>query len=208
MPEDNLIYRRLENYDDILVKQAVVIHYASLSYKSFITSFGIGFLEKIYRMILTSSTGFLLLALDKDNDVKGFILYTLDTGTMFRLFFQNLHVFWISIVGSILKKPTVIFKLFQTLFYPAKEGVDIKAELLSIAVKDEYRSKSIGAKLVEHLDNEMVSLGIREYKVAVLQNMERSNHFYGRLGFQLTNSFNMYNQRWNLYVRKLHHEKY
>lgn len=199
---NGLIYTSLKKFDDALVSQVCVIHYDSLSDKSFITSFGSDFLKKLYEMILLSHNGSLLLALDDEGYVKGFILYTIDTSKIFRAFIRNIHLFWKPIIASLLKKPLIFGKLLQTLFYSSSEGVDIKPELLAVAVSEGYRSTNIGTRLIALLDSELSISGVTEYKVTVLKSMIRSNSFYLRLGFQLTNSFNMYGQTWNLYVRK------
>ena len=200
---NDLIYKSLNELDDGLVSQVCIMHYDSLSDKSFITSFGRGFLKKLYEMILLSRKGSLLLALDYQGNVKGFILYTLDTSKIFREFYRNAHLFWKPIITSLLKKPLIFTKLLQTLFYSANKGIDIQAELLAIAVKEGYRSINIGTRLVALLDSEVSASGVTAYKVSVLQNMIKSNSFYLRQGFQLTNSFDMYGQIWNLYIKKI-----
>jgi ribosomal protein S18 acetylase RimI-like enzyme len=203
MSMDEVSYKSIHFYDSNLIRQVVDIHYDSLSYESFITSFGKEFLEKLYEVILSNHVGSVIIATDSGNNVIGFILYCKDTSQVFKLVFRKIHLFLKHIFGSLLLRPVKIFKLLQTPVYFMKERSSIKAELLAISVKSDYRSRLVGEKLMKILDEEYQKLGVSEYKVTVLEKMVESNRFYRKFDMKLNKSFNMYGKKWNLYTKKV-----
>lgn len=199
-------YRILGSHDSRLVRQVVDIHYDSLSHESFMTTFGKKFLRRLYEVILSTQTGSTVLALDSQTDVIGFILYTTDTGRVFKSVLRRPHLFVGYIIVHLLRRPQTVYRLVQTLSYVTRHPSSTKAELLAMSVRSESRSGGIGKRLIDNLDTQFIKAGVSEYKVTVLDRMADSNRFYVRSGMILNGSFDMYGKKWNLYTKKLSHE--
>ncbi|MEW6097393.1 MAG: GNAT family N-acetyltransferase [bacterium] len=195
-------YEIINKIEKDYLKQIVKIHYDSLSYRSFITNFGESFLFQLYISILKKKLGFLVCA-SEDNQVIGFILACIDSSKIFPLVFKKFYIFLPLIIGGILKKPNLILNLLQTFLYKNKAITNIKAELLVIAVKENYRSKGLGGSLLKLFEDRFRELGIERYKVTVHKDMLASNNFYLNHSMKLLKTFNLYGVTWNVYVKDL-----
>jgi ribosomal protein S18 acetylase RimI-like enzyme len=197
-----MIYEVVREPHSSFMPQAVRLHHDALSYRSFITSFGVAFLETLYEGIVERDLGFLVVAHEAD-ELRGFILACADSGQMMSVVTRKPWRFLPRMISTLVRRPCSIAKLVQTLSYSRKEGTSVKAELVVIAVSDGVRSRGIGAELVKVLDGQLKQAGVERYKVTVHEEMERSNRFYRQLGFRLENTFEMYGTKWNLYIRDL-----
>jgi len=200
---NNLKYILINSYDKETFNQISNIHIKSLSEGGFITLFGNRFLEEIYKDILLNNLGFLIVA--KNNYiVSGFILGCYNSNEMFKtIIYKKFFKYIFLILPHILLKPFLIVKLFETFLYNKKEKSTINAELVVIAIDNNFRNSGIGSNLVNYLDNEFMKKNISEYKVTVHESNINANKFYTKKGMKLVNSFNMYHKKWNLYVNTL-----
>lgn len=185
--------------EDIL-RQAVQLHMAALSYRSFITSFGESFLLNLYRSILELRIGFLVVALDPPR-VRGFILGCFDSSRLISIILRKPLVFGPIMIPHMLRHPSSVLNALQILLYPSKLPSSVKAELVVIAVDEASRSQGVGGRMLELFDEELRSQGVLQYKVTVHEAMERSNKFYQANGFALKGKFDLLGVRWNSYVR-------
>lgn len=185
-----------------LARQAADLHYDSLSYSSFITKFGRGFLAALYQSLLDYRLGFLLYA-EREGRLAGFIMACPDSSQVMSVLRRRPCTFARFILPRLLMQPALIRNAWQSLSYAKAEGVTIPAELLVIAVNEKLRSQGLGAALVARLDQEFAQRGIKEYKVTVHQNKERTNQFYLRNQMTLARTFTFYGLPWNIYVRRI-----
>ena len=202
-----LRYRILDRYtpeEDPLLRQACAFHYEALSYRSFVTQFGAGFLHTLYTLILKTETGFLSLAEEKGKLV-GFALYLYDASRLMPLVLRYAYLFLPRMLPVLLKNPALIRKTLETLLYGSKKPFISPSEMLVIAVDPEYRSRGIGEQLLKEGDLRLGQRGIRDYVVTVHAEMGRSNRFYEKAGMILTpqSGFLFLGTRWNIYLKKL-----
>lgn len=181
--------------------QAVALHERALSYRSFITMFGQGFLARLYRALLEEGVGFLVVAREGDR-LAGFVLATQDGGSLFPILLRRLHRFAPGMALTLARHPALLPRLLQTVLYARKTAIEVQAELMVIAVQEDQRSLGLGGRLLEALQIELERRGVFAYKVTVHAAMEASNRFYLRRGHELERSFEMYGVVWNLYVRR------
>lgn len=195
-------YKIIYHDESDFLKQAARLHYESLSYRSFITSFGENFLYQLYKGILQIHIGFFVCAI-QDNQLKGFILGCFDSSKLILVVVKRLYIFFPLIISRIIKNPALMIKLYETLRYTNKSDERIKSELLIIAVKENYRSRGIGTFLIKLLNDEFKKYEIVKYKVTVHKDMHRSNDFYIKTGMKFLKTFYLYNLQWNVYVKNI-----
>lgn len=82
-----------------------------------------------------------------------------------------------------LLRPGTLKRVLETRAYPGNVTDLPEAELLSIAVEGDARSKGLGSKLASALLEEMASRGASEVKVVVGADNRGANDFYRRVGF-------------------------
>lgn len=195
-------YEVVGKYDEALCLEAARLHHEILSYRSFITAFGAGFLKEIYRDILEDGQG--LIAAFKDGEqVRGFVLGCFSTGAMFAAVKRHFVKYFLMMVPLCLRNPRLIARILETLSYVRRESCDVEAELVVMAVDARYRSRGIGKELLRLLEKELLRRNICQYKVTVHDEMERSRHFYQQNGFCLRNQFAMYGVMWDLYTKDI-----
>ena len=191
-----------ESGNEEFLRQAARLHHESLSYRSFITLFGVPFLYRIYETVLLKRQG-ILVAAHESGVLKGFTLGCLDTNRLTGMMLKRLAVFLPLVASALIKHPGLLGKLWETLFYADKEGVDVKPEMVVIAVVEAERSKGLGAELMRRLEAAFKEQGVSRYKVTVHRDMEESNRFYQRNGMVLRKEFKMYGYVWNVYAKEI-----
>jgi GNAT superfamily N-acetyltransferase len=185
-----------------LVPQAVRLHYDALSYRSTITLLGERFVAELYRGLLDGGDAFVVVAHEGDR-LCGFILGCVDSSRLMAVVPRRWRNFLPIMLPVLIARPRLWPRMIETLFYARKEGVDVRAELVVIAVVDDKRGGGIGRRMLEELDREFAARGVDRYKVTVHQAMAASNRFYTQNGMQLASTFDMYGVPWNLYVQQV-----
>lgn len=176
----------------------------------FLSRLGTGFLSSLYRAITFTKGCTVIVALDKEDRVCGFVSGTVNISSMYRRILLNYwHRFFFHILWKLIN-PLVIKRIFETLFYPKKEmskdhGNRVSpAELLSIAVTEEARGKGVGKGLVDKLDRfYRDTSNISEYYVVTYSGDERSNSFYKRRGFDFVRAFDHHDNVMHEYKKLL-----
>jgi GNAT superfamily N-acetyltransferase len=200
--QSEIEYKTIDSINEELLREAAILHIDGLSYRSFITLFGVKFITEIYKDALRNNIAFFVFALD-NNKVFGYVMGCTDTQQLFKSVFKKFPKYIGIMLPKIIMSPRLIIKLFETLFYVDKENTAVNSELVVIVTNANYRSKGIGAGLVNNLDKEFLKRGINQYKVTVHDEMVRSNKFYINLGMKLSTSFKMYGVKFNLYVNSI-----
>lgn len=195
-------FRVIKGADSCFVPQAASLHYDSLSYRSFITLFGIGFLERLYKCVLADRAAFMVAA-SEEKKLLGFILAAEESRRVFRTIIQRPHLFLPSVLKTIFRRPSTLKKIAETLFYPSRQGKKVRPELLVMAVRKDRRSQGVGSRLVETLDEAFRERGCRAYKVVVHDVMASSIRFYEKQRMSFSGHFNLYGHRWNVYIKEL-----
>jgi ribosomal protein S18 acetylase RimI-like enzyme len=187
-------------YDANIVLDAASLHFQTLKHRSFLTNFGISFLQHIYKDIFNRKLGFFIVA-KKGTSTIGFVCACYDSSKLFSFsVFRSLHYFFM-ILPKILFKPPLAIKVFQTFFYSQKDDPRVKSELVVIAVNPLYQSLGIGTELIKHMEQVLLEKKLFSYKVTVHNEMEKSNHFYSKNNMHLTKTFKLYGVLWNLYSK-------
>ena len=183
--------------------EAVTILHSKALKIGFLSTLGEDFLGIIYEGITTSDLGVIFVC-EEDGKVAGFIAGSTDTKKMFkdikRRKFTRLAG---NLAGKVLRKPSIVKNLRRSLEYPEMAGDSVAAELLSIAVYEDFRGKGIGSALVEALVKYFKERGVSAFKVSVDQRLDGADEFYERLGFELRDSIEIYGKKMNIYIYKI-----
>jgi ribosomal protein S18 acetylase RimI-like enzyme len=178
------------------------LHHAALSYRSFITLFGIEFLERLYFTILERRLGFLIVA-HEESRLIGFILASINSARLMSVVWRAPHRFVPLILRAVLRDRKLIRSALETLLYARKEQSDIKAELVVIAAAEGQRGRGVGSAMVRRMEEAFAQRGVSRYKVTVHREMTDANRFYERHGMRVARCFVMYGVEWNLYTKDI-----
>ena len=179
---------RLAEKDDI--EQIADIHQKEIN-KGFLSGLGSGFLEKVYLAIIKSKISFCVV--DEENGkITGFIAGAVNLDKFFRYFLKN-HFFtaFFSLSPQIfnLKK---IKKIIEVLFYPKKGNSLPEAELLTIAVINEFQGQGIAVQMLARFIYEMKNRKIGSFKVIVGESLTPAIKFYEKSGFRFVKNINIH----------------
>lgn len=192
--------RRMERKDS---KECAHLHYCSIE-NSFLSEFGSFFLERLYEGLVKSRncTGYVYI---ENSEVLGFIVGSRNMDKFLRnLILRKFFVLAPFVFFRLLTKPYLVKNVFETFFYSGKSTIgNVKAELVSIAVKEDRIGKGIGTTLFNELVNSFRKGNIYEFKVIVGKDIVNANKFYKALGFDFVFTFNMYGKDINLYTYSL-----
>jgi len=175
----NMRIRKAEFKD---ARELAEIHVKFLP-ESFLCTLGEKFLALLYKAMIGSENGIVIIVED-DERVAGFISGTTDMRKL-NAFFRRKNFFKaFFLLFPRMFRPSVCRKIIEDVFYsirkPAASLPD--AELLSIAVKKDYRGKGVGAKLFAALVCEMREKKINNFKILVGENLKDAQKFYERMG--------------------------
>jgi SAM-dependent methyltransferase/ribosomal protein S18 acetylase RimI-like enzyme len=191
--------RRMEAKDAKIISK---IHIDALGI-GFLSTLGEEFLKTLYEGIARSRFGIGYVYVD-DSQIVGFITGSEDTSKLLKeIYRKKLLKFGKTIFLKALRKPGIIRSIYQSFRYPDLTQKKVKAELLSIAVIEEYRDKGIGKELVRVLIEHFKGLGISKFKVSVDQRLPGADEFYKALGFKLIGSIEIYNKKLDIYFHEL-----
>lgn len=180
------------------VTAACLLHIEALP-DGFLPMLGQDFLKILYHGMLEHGLGFGFVY-TIDDKVVGFALASKDTSQLFR---EIVRKKWYLLAPAVFKKiiraPSILMKIFETLSYPSKGSNEGDAELLVIAVDKDYRGKRIGSELISSLNDRFMRENINEYKVSVYSDNKNANEFYKSIGFRFGHSLSMYQKEFNVF---------
>jgi ribosomal protein S18 acetylase RimI-like enzyme len=185
------------------VEQVVALHMRSFP-GFFLTFLGPRFLRLMYRGIAEDEGGVMLVA-DSGGAIEGFAAgVKQQSGFYSRLLRRAKWSFAFAAASAVLRRPTVVPRLFRALRRPA-ESVESAAEacLMSIAVDPARAGGGVGKALANAFCDEMARVGAPAVCLTTDRDgNEAVNSFYERLGFTLVRSFRTPEGRWmNEYVK-------
>jgi ribosomal protein S18 acetylase RimI-like enzyme len=175
------------------LKPAVAVHLKA--FPGFFLSFlGPGFLKEFYQSFIEDKVGIGFVAWDESSgNLAGVIVGPLvPDGYFKRLLKRKGWAFCLASVTAVLKKPSVIKRLFRAVFYRGEspshtEGL---ALLSSIAVSPDIQAKGVGGMLVDAFIQEVQRRGGKGiFLTTDAENNDKVNRFYQKLGFSLESSY-------------------
>lgn len=175
-----------------------IIHYNNFK-NAFLCDLGINFLILLYNWILSSNSGFGFIV-KNDNKIIGFVSGVYNSSGIISSFIKkNFLKAAPLLVLNCFKKPKNLKRIFETIFYPKKSDIDIKAELLSIAVDDNYRGKGYSQELFRYFKEYLEKQDITVFKITVDKDNVAANKFYINRGCKLVNTYQIYCKYSNIY---------
>lgn len=176
------------------------IHSQALS-GDFLPSLGINFLNLFYEAVLDEKDVYGFVC-KENKKIVGFVLGTGDSKSFFSKALKNkFFPLSIELLKKVIENPKIVKNIFETLLYPGKD-IGPKAELVVIAVLNNYQRKGLGKKLVEALENTFKDNKIPAYKLTVHSD-KAAVGFYERLGYRRLSTFNLYSKMWYLYMKSI-----
>lgn len=163
----------------------------------FLAQLGRPFLTEYYRTVLRYSDGILLVA-EQNGSVVGFAAGFVDPRSFYRFMSQRKWHFAIPACWGVLRHPRLLRRLYARKRrvvagdeLPQSEYRTI-CELSSLAVKPGNGGKGLGRLLVYEFVKEAAKRGAESvFLTTDAVHNETVNHFYQRLGFQLSRRFKL-----------------
>jgi ribosomal protein S18 acetylase RimI-like enzyme len=160
---------------------AIARLHARMISTGFLSTLGHRFLELLYRQLILSERGMVVVA-EADDAIVGFVAGASDTGAFYKEFLRrNLIAASIRLVPAMLR-PRSWKRIWETLRY-GSESSQVRAELLSTAVAPGARGRGVGLKLVQELLSMSASRDIEKVKVVVGAENTAAIGLYERAGF-------------------------
>jgi ribosomal protein S18 acetylase RimI-like enzyme len=193
-----IIPMRPEQVDDV-----VRVHLDSFP-GYFLTCLGPRFLRPLYSEILKAPDHVAFVAQDSSGTLVGFVAgVTHQSGFYTRLARQRWFAFAAASLGAVIRRPTIIPRLFRALSYPrASQAAAAQALLMSIGVEPGLHGHSVGQRLTTRFLVTMKQKGLPSVSLTTDRNAnEHANSLYQRLGFQIARSYVTPEGRWmNEYI--------
>lgn len=173
------------------IDEIVDIHMKAFS-GFFLTFLGSGFLKQLYKGFMQYKNAGLIVAIDKDDSITGFLAYSDDLSGFYKfLIRKKLIIFaWYSIC-AFLKDPKILLRLFRAFSYSRKAEREEKyIEISSIGVLPEAEGSGIGSEMICYLKRKTISEDYDYIKLETdAENNEKANRFYQKNGFVLSHVY-------------------
>lgn len=147
----------------------------------FLPRLGQRFLTLLYRSIISSEVGVVLVA-DLDGDPVGFVAGTTDTAGLYRRFLRRHGIAAACAALPRLMRPSMLRRAWETFRYEDPVG-DTSAELLSMAVVLAGRRRGIGDRLGTDLLSQLHAGGASRVRVVVGDSNDAAISAYEKMGF-------------------------
>jgi len=173
------------------VESVVDVHRRSFQ-TFFLTFLGPRFLKLLYSEILTEPRSVAIVAVNESGKVIGFVAGVSEqSGFYGRIARRRWFSFAIASVGAVLKRPTIIPRLFRALNQSNRSKSSLaQACLLSLAVDPTHEGRGTGRALVGEFLNRMQLLGVAKIALTTDEvSNDRTNRFYQKFGFQRVRNF-------------------
>jgi ribosomal protein S18 acetylase RimI-like enzyme len=176
---------------------------------TFLTRLGPEVLTVLYRTLPVSQAGFGFVALAREggtDEAVGFVSATTSVaGLFFEMGTRRLGQLLPPLLAGYIRQPSLAVRSVQTAAYPllvhVDEGPQPAAELLSIMVVPEQRSRGVGALLMQALLYDCRQRGMAQLTVTVDTGNMGAARFYARHGFAPMRSFTMYGRTMTMFAR-------
>ncbi len=158
----------------------------------FLTFLGSKFLKEFYDSFLTDDLGMAFVAVEDGKVLGGVAGPLLPNGYFKRLLKRRWYAFVVASIGAVLRKPSVVLRLFRAVFYrgDAPHDGQPRSLLSSIAVSPDCQGKGVGGLLVNAWVAEAKRRGSQGcFLTTDKDNNEFVNMFYQKLGWKLDCSY-------------------
>jgi ribosomal protein S18 acetylase RimI-like enzyme len=159
---------------------AVAALHADRIGEGFLSSLGPGFLRRLYRRVVRSDDGFVLVA-GAAGRVLGFVAGVGSVSALYRRFIVRDGV-----VAGALAAPRLVRavpRVVETLRYPAATGDLPEAEILAVAVAAEAAGAGVGRALVRAATDAFAARGVTAAKVVTTADNAAALAMYRACGF-------------------------
>lgn len=175
-----------------VAQQCAGIHAIAIP-DGFLPSLGNRFLTLLYQFFANSEKTFLLVAI-RDNEVLGFFCGSLGTGGVYKDFLLRSGVRAVIAMLPRLVYPSVIKRIFETLFYPKKtESLALPdAEILNFCVSEKSRGTGVGRALFEAGVDQFVACSVKQIRIITGADQTRAQDFYERAGARKMTEINIH----------------
>jgi ribosomal protein S18 acetylase RimI-like enzyme len=178
------------------------IHRKSIN-TGFLSTFGDRFLTKLYEFIISADYCVCYIYRQKDTPV-GFICVSLDSKKMYNDFLKKNLNLAITVFLKNAFSVNRLTKIFDHLFYNSKKRNLPSAELLSVAVIENFKRKKIGSKLFDEAMNYFKKNKINNFVITTGANNIESNEYFKKNKCKLTKRVSIHrNQNSNIYIKKI-----
>jgi ribosomal protein S18 acetylase RimI-like enzyme len=168
---------------------------------TFLTSLGAAFLQALYGEMALSVHCYGFVALGTGDGAEaptlGVVVGTDDACQVFRdlIWRRGLHLA-LPVLGAIIRRPSLVARIWETLFYPAQvESQPGKAELFYIGVRPEARRVGVGAALFRALADASQQRGMETLGLTVEATNTGALAFYVRQGMARQHDITLYGRR-------------
>lgn len=164
--------------------------------ESFLGSLGLSFLTLLYKSLFKHRGG-IILVLEENGAVLGFISGTVNSNSFYSYFLRNNCLRLIFLLFLKLFNLNILGKIFEDLVYARKKWVGSipEAELLSIAVRPGYQRMGAGGRLFKSLVDEFYKRSINEFKILIGENLPGAQEFYQKMGCMEASGIKLHNGR-------------
>jgi ribosomal protein S18 acetylase RimI-like enzyme len=167
--------------------------------EGFLPTLGARFLKRLYRQIVRSPHGFLVVARDDADAVIGFVAGTTDTRRLYRQFVVREGA--IVTVTSGVRIARSLPQVLETLRYGSGDGSSPEPELLALAVDDAWRRRGVGTTLVNAFLQRATASGATTARVVVGAGNTAAVELYRRAGFGSQTDVEVHRGRASLVMR-------
>lgn len=178
------------------------IHRKSIN-TGFLSTFGDRFLTKLYEFII--SADYCVCYIYRRNNIPvGFICVSLDSKKMYNDFLKK--NFYLAIIVFLKNAFSVdrLAKIFDHLFYNSKKRNLPSAELLSVAVIENFKRKKIGSELFNHAIDYFKDNKIKDFIITTGTNNIESNEYFKKNNCRLSRKVSIHRkQNSNIYIKKV-----
>lgn len=157
------------------------LHAGSIA-SGFLSTLGVRFLGYLYSSLIKDDGGMVYVS-EVDGTIVGFVAGTTDTGAFYRRFLKERWLGAAVRLAPIVLRPMRWPRVWETVRYGTAEDLDVRAELLSMAVAPHARGRRMGASLVNALTDQAKRDGIEEMRVVVAADNGPAIALYRTSGF-------------------------
>ncbi len=183
--------RAVNKKEKNIIKQVVSIHLDAFK-GFFLTFMGKGFLRQMYRAYCYHNKSRLLVALNEDGKVTGFLAYSTDVSELYKFMIKKrlIQFAWYSL-GAFFRKPKIFIKLIRAFLKPSESKREENyVKLTSIGVASSTMSKGVGRALIAEMKKQ---IDFSKYEYISLETDAEgnniANNFYLKNGFVLTKTY-------------------